>query len=295
MTISIANLNFVLNPADAPLLDEPSTSIYRPFITDSKVRGKGAVDIQVDLKTGDCSPEGQSSEIFRCSSWAMSRKGDRYYLSINPFLHDGPECVAVFDPGVEALTIYCGDSGIVKTEGRTMLRNPFSYPLDQLLLMYALAEREGAFMHACAVELNNKGFIFPGRSGAGKSTISRIFALKGHGVLSDDRVAVRRIDGQYKVFGTPWPGDAGIAENRGLPVHGIFFISHGKENRIDRIEVKESFEKLMPVTSIPWYDRTVMPRVLSFCEDLATNVPAYELHFMPDTEVVNVLEGFLHD
>jgi hypothetical protein len=51
-------------------------------------------------------------------------------------------------------------------------------------------------------------------------------------------------------------------------------------------------EQLLPVTSIPWYDREVLPDVLDFCGDLVSSVPAYELYFRPDPGVVDFLESF---
>ena len=171
--------------------------------------------------------------------------------------------------------------------------NPISYPLDQVLLMYALADREGIFMHAAAVESNGKGYIFPGKSGAGKSTISRFFAARGYSLLSDDRIVVRKIDGEFYVFGTPWAGDAGIAENRKLPLGGIFFLRQSSENRVQEITPAETAERLMPVTSILWFDKQTVPGILSFCEDMVLHVPAYNIFFKPDIGVVKLVEQFI--
>ena len=54
-----------------------------------------------------------------------------------------------------------------------------------------------------------------------------------------------------------------------------------------------ALEKLLPVTSLPWFDRKVVPQILSFCDDLITSVPIYELHFKPDAGVANLLEEFI--
>jgi serine kinase of HPr protein (carbohydrate metabolism regulator) len=160
--------------------------------------------------------------------------------------------------------------------------------------MYILARRHGALLHAAGIDINGKGYIFPGKSGAGKSTITRQFAALGDtGLLSDDRIVVRKIEGGFKAYGTPWPGEAGIALNKSVPLAGIFFINHGSANRIREITPKEALARLLPVTSIPWYDREVMDRILTFCEDLISSVPIYELDFKPSVEVVDVFERFV--
>jgi hypothetical protein len=47
------------------------------------------------------------------------------------------------------------------------------------------------------------------------------------------------------------------------------------------------------VTSIPWHNEKAIQSMLAFCEDLVMNIPAYELHFRPDAEVVTFLEDFI--
>ena len=60
-----------------------------------------------------------------------------------------------------------------------------------------------------------------------------------------------------------------------------------------QVDHKDALEKLLPVTSIPWYDIETLNEILSFCEDMLYRVPAYEISFTPGSEVVNVLEEFL--
>ena len=100
--------------------------------------------------------------------------------------------------------------------------------------------------------MHGRGYFFPGKSGAGKSTLSRLLLGRDNiGMLSDDRVVARKIKGRFEVFGTPWAGDAEIAENKNVPLSGIFFIHHAEENMIKEIKPREAIERLMPVTSIP--------------------------------------------
>lgn len=294
MRISIADIGFLISSVDMPLLIGPNPATYEPFMASADIRDAGAQPIPVDLKIKDLPRTGQLTEIFRCGdSWAMCKKGAEYYLVLNPSLPGGPECVARFDHAFEKVTIYCGDMTIVEVEGKKMVRNPLIYPLDQLLMMYVLAHREGALFHSSFADVGGKGCLFPGKSGAGKSTISRLLSSAGHEALSDDRVIVRKVGEGFRAFGTPWPGDAGIAINKDLPLTGIYFLMQSKTNRIAAIGPNEALERLMPVTTIPWYDAGTLTMILAFCNELVSAVPSYDLHFTPDQKAADLLEGFV--
>ncbi|MFA6053978.1 MAG: hypothetical protein WC769_01255 [Thermodesulfovibrionales bacterium] len=294
LNIAIAKVNFAVHCNDMPVLVETQPASYTPFLTEKAVSGTGSLTIDVVLNTKEFPSTEALTEIFEdCGSWAMFRNGDEHYLVINPSLAGGPECIVRFNPRFEKAVVYCGDMDIVEVAGKKMVRNPITYPADQLLLMYMLADREGALIHSSGVEFHDRGYMLSGRSGAGKSTISRKFALAGHEVLSDDRIVVRKIDGELRMFGTPWSGEAGIAGNKDLPLHGIFFLHHGEENLIKEIPPTEAIEKLMPVTSIPWYDKSMLAKVLTFCEEIVSACPAYDLFFRPDINVKDAFENFI--
>jgi hypothetical protein len=294
LNIVIANINFSIYCNDMPLLIEPRSASYEPFFIEKTVHGTGSLTIEVILETNILPSTEELTEIFEdCGSWSMFKKGIEYYLLINPSLSDGPECIVQFKPRFEKVIIYCGDMNIVEVANKKFLRNPFNYPLDQLLLMYALADREGALIHASGVDYNGSGYLFSGISGAGKSTLSKKFALQGHEVLSDDRIVVRKIHGEFRMFGTPWSGEAGIAKNKDLLLHGIFFIHHGENNFIRKISPAEAVERFMPVTSIPWYDETMMTKILTFCEEIVSSCPAYDLFFRPDIDIQDTFKELI--
>jgi hypothetical protein len=276
------------------ILAEPQSASYTPFITKKTIPGTGSLTINVILETKNFPSMNEMTEIFEdCGSWSMFKSNNEYTLVLNPSLPEGPEAIVCFSPHFEKVTVYCGDIDIVEMAGKKYVRNPFSYPLDQLLLMYALAEKEGALIHASGVDYNGRGYLFSGISGAGKSTLSKKFALQGHEVLSDDRVVIRKIGGEFRMFGTPWSGEAGIAKNKDLLLHGIFFIHHGENNFIRKISPAEAVERLMPVTSIPWYDEGAMTKILTFCEELVSSCPAYDLFFRPDIDLQDTFKEFI--
>ncbi|MCK8493627.1 serine kinase [Spirosoma sp. RP8] len=70
---------------------------------------------------------------------------------------------------------------------------------EELLALFTLSEalglilfQKGYFLlHGSAIQLNNKGLVFLGLPGAGKSTTVAAFAQQGVPVLSDDMVCIR--------------------------------------------------------------------------------------------------------
>jgi len=295
LNISIADINFRLSCAEMPLLPGPFNQIFSSFNPDSCPPAAGTVDIDVKIDIKDIPTEVESTKIFEApETWSLFKHNDEYcWLHATGASDDRPSCCANFKRRPDSVSVNCGEQLLTTANGEKGIINPISYPLDQILLMYALAEREGALVHASAVEINGKAYMFPGKSGAGKSTISRLFADRGRELLSDDRIVTRKIDDSFYAFGTPWPGDAGIAVNRKLPLAGIFFILKGDENRIEKISPSRAAENMMPVTSIPWYDETAMNSILDFLGRMVSDLPACNLYFKPDTSVVDYFEEFI--
>jgi hypothetical protein len=245
-------------------------------------------DIQITL-TKDSLPDTRTAKkVFDSGeSWSLLSSKDDYFLIFKPPVFDEPYLIARMDWNISKAVIYCSRHLISEKEGGYAFINPVQYPLDQIMLMHYLARRDGIIIHAAGLEIAGKAYIFPGKSGAGKSTLSRQFAGKeGFHLLSDDRIIVRKTDNLLTAYGTPWPGDEGIASNMNFPLSGIFFISHGNANRIEPIGPQKALEKLLPVTSIPWYEEGLITNMLSLCEDL-TNIPAYELYFKPETRTAD--------
>jgi hypothetical protein len=292
-TMEIAGIRFAVNTIH-PLTLQNFHPPYDPFIFKADSRDARPTDMNICLQLG-CPHTGKPEKIFDShQSWSIFRDDDNYYISRYSPAFKNPLWLAKIDQGFTRVTLHCSEDLTEHRNGQTLISNPVSYPLDQILLMYILARKKGALIHAAGIGIGNKGLIFPGVSGAGKSTLSRQFTPGNDRVLlSDDRIAVREVADTFRAFGTPWPGDAGIAANRSAPLSAIFFIHHGSINSIKEISPKKALEKLLPVTSIPWYDREVMPLTLSVCEDMAFSVPGYELHFTPDAGVVNILEEYI--
>jgi len=290
--VEIGRVLFSIRSTQVVLPPEPRRT-YRPFCQASAEESSELVRVPVLLKMGQIPDLKDMTRIFDTDqSWAMFLDRDEYVLIQNPERSSGRALwVARFKRDVPEVVVTCGEKFIRKRGGKQSIINPISYPLDQLLLMHVLATREGAVLHAAGLNVGGRGFLFLGPSGAGKSTLSGLLtSRRGFEMVSDDRIVVRKVRNVFKGYGTPWPGDLGVAVNKSAPLSGIFFIHHGSRNRIKPIPTHEAVEKLLPVISVPWYDRTLVPHMLAFCEDLTRRVPAYDLYFKPTREIVKKLE-----
>jgi len=290
MHIEIAGIQFVIHCRGASLLPD-SGSCYESFLTPSGER-RETIRVDLDLEIGGLPDLHRSELLFDGRSWALYRDGDGYFIALASRAPDVPPAwIARIDSSYTRGTVFCDELLVLDEGGVRSLVNPVLNRLDQLLLMYILARRQGALIHSAGAVIGGGGVVFAGRSGAGKSTIARQFqAAGGTALLSDDRIVVRKVDGVYSAYGTPWAGDAQIALNRSAPLRAVCFLHHGQVNRVERVNPRDAFEKLVPMVSIPWYDRVAIEQITSFCEALTREIPSYDLHFVPTAEVAGFIE-----
>ncbi len=290
--IGIAGIDFLLHCDGASSFSEPLPG-YRSFAGPSDAR-PGSTRVDLEFRVGDRPDLRQMHPVFDGESWRLHRDGKRLVFSLAPYrAGEAPVWAACMEEDFLKGVVYC-DAALLRKEGSaSVLTNPFPHRLDQLLVMYLLATRSGAVIHSAGLLCRGHGYLFAGRSGGGKSTIARLWdAYPGDGLqpLSDDRMIVKRSDNRLLACGTPWAGDAGIALNASAPLQAVYLLNHGRENRAERLPEREALEKVLPMVSVPWYDREYIMKITSFCETLVREVPFYDLHFAPDFRVVEFLE-----
>ena len=292
--LSIANLVFNICSQNLPLLLEYDTS-YKQFLVTQNDPSAVNIDISLDLK--ETLPDISSiTRIFETpESWYMLSDSNGKYIVFQPPNNPkiDPVWLARIDSDLRHIDVFCDK--VQLTDGSNMegIANPVRYPLDQILLINCLLGK-GLLIHSAGIIINDRGYLFAGPSGAGKSTICSIFQeLKQYAILSDDRMVVRKSGHDLLMYGTPWPGEAGIAVNDSAVLQGIFFLTHSNENRIKELAPQESLDNFFKVASLPWYDKNDLQKSLDFCEDLLQQVKMYELNFRPGPEIVEDIISFV--
>lgn len=177
--------------------------------------------------------------------------------------------------------------------GDAPFAGPLRYPLDQIL-SWGLLARCGAFiLHASVAVKDGTGWIFAGRSGAGKSTISGLCHDCGWRILNDDRVIIYARDGQYRVCGTPWHGSGRFAEADDVPLGGIFFLAKSTGNRVEPFPSAQARMALLDVAAVPWFEDDWSRGALDAVDAVAGHVPLHRLHFTRGPEAVRAVEDQL--
>lgn len=165
---------------------------------------------------------------------------------------------------------------------------PLEYPLDELLMIHRISRGQGVEVHGCGVVTQDGvGRLFIGHSGAGKSTSSRLWLRQpGARVLSDDRIIVRLRDGVAHMYGTPWHGDAGLAAQASAPIHKIFLLQHGSDNKILPLQSAEAAAEILTRVFVPHHSSKAVAEILAFVEKLVSVVPVAQFRFLPDESAI---------
>lgn len=151
----------------------------------------------------------------------------------------------------------------------------------RVLAAYRILERGGVILHCAGIARPAGAFLFLGRSGAGKTTVSRQGLERGSLVLSDDLNAVRPDGAAVRVERLPFTGDLGAVATapRSFPLRALFRLEKSEGDHLRPLSRAEAVACLLacsPFVNIDPFRRDALMAVLV---DLARGFPAFELHF----------------
>ncbi len=277
-SIKIADVIVRLTSEDVAL--EPHI-FYKAFVTDEL---SPDIDIQVYCQgIPRISPQ---QKIFDSGGpWSLySWQGKCVFTFRSPAVSPSPYEMAIFDPDFAN-----GEIHFPRLENMQEpdLPDPLLYPLDELLMVNYLAQGRGIDIHACGVVSHAFGMAFVGVSGAGKSTIAKLWKSRNAKVLCDDRIILRKQKGGFRLYGTPWHGDARMAIPDEAPLEGLFFLKQARDNRIVSLSPLDAATRLTVRCFPTLYRTSGMEFTLDFITELAQTVPCYELQFTPDQRAID--------
>ncbi len=277
ITYTIGDITTAIKwPAGKFDFDTPQA--YQPFLSENKS------DLCLSLHSGAPEVESYITIFDSPPIWSLYRNGQTSVIKIFG-MDSGLLRYLVLTSNVQKADLYFSDH-----HGQFM--DPFFGPTVELLMINYLALGHGVIMHACGIEYAGKGLLFSGESGAGKSTLANLWNQEtGATVLSDDRTLVREIDGEFRMYGTPWHGEAKFGAPRGIKLEKIYFLRHGQSNTIQSLFNSGTVLNLVQCSFPPHWEADGMNYTLEFFERLASRVSCSELEFRPDVSALEDIKG----
>jgi hypothetical protein len=193
---------------------------------------------------------------------------------------------------------FAGWIDVEARQGRSVLRkNMEPFAIESFLRIcysFLAVEHGGLLLHSAGVIRDGNGYIFPGISGTGKSTIAGL-ATDRETVLSDEMVVVRKVKGSYLVYNTPFYGTNGSAElNSSVSLKAAFLPV--KDNKVFIKETKPSRALAKLLASVLFFGQEPRfnQRLMDISADMIAQIPFYEMHFQRNTsfwERIGELDG----
>ncbi|RKY89047.1 HPr(Ser) kinase/phosphatase [candidate division KSB1 bacterium] len=140
-------------------------------------------------------------------------------------------------------------------------------------------------IHASLVDVYGVGLLFTGRSGIGKSEITLDLIERGHRLVSDDMVTIKK-KGKDILIGSGSEFMKHFIEIRGLGIIDVMKVFGIRGIRLQkRIEVEVLLEDVKDITS---YDRTGLDK--KYTEYLGVKIPLIRLPIFPGKNITVISE-----
>ncbi len=148
-----------------------------------------------------------------------------------------------------------------------------------------LSENSAIAIHSSVIVSRERGVLFLGESGTGKSTHTRLWRenIDDATLLNDDSPIVRIVDGKALVFGSPWSGKTPCYKNLSYPIAGFCRLSQAPHNLIRRLHPLAAIGALLPSCPPAFaHDDYLQDGICNTLGALLKQVGAYHLECLPD-------------
>ncbi len=188
--------------------------------------------------------------------------------------------IAILNAGMNEWQLY----SIPEADGSIV---PLKYPFGPIMMHYLTQKTGSVMMHASCIFDGEKGRIFTGFSGNGKSTISGIWYKAGSKVINDDRIILREINGKIFAYNTPmFYRD----QPKKTEVHAIYLISHSPENKIKKVTGAAAISRAMAFCIQNNFDKNQINNQLNFFSKATQYLQVYDLGFVPNETVIDFVK-----
>ena len=162
---------------------------------------------------------------------------------------------------------------------------------NAMMLLYAFttADKGVLEMHASVTVYEDKGYLFLGKSGTGKSTHSQQWLkhFEGSWLLNDDNPILRlehtSEGNEVWVYGSPWSGKTPCYKNARARVGGIVKLTQAPQNVIHTLRLSEAYAYMLSSASGLKIIPEMMDHLYETIAAIIQTVQLYGLECLPDT------------
>ncbi len=143
-----------------------------------------------------------------------------------------------------------------------------------------LIAEHSIMLHSSAVVVDGYAYLFSADKGVGKTTHTHLWLEKFGDrayIINDDKPAIKNIDGEWFVYGTPWCGKDNTNKNAKVKLGAIVFIERSEENWIEPENVVEAVPKFFKQTIRKLHQEKNIDKVLSTMEKVLNENPFYKM------------------
>lgn len=183
----------------------------------------------------------------------------------------------VFDEMIESAKFYGIPLVRTKDSTTTVMSSLITF------LNVELAPRRG--IHGVFVEVYGEGVLITGESGVGKSETAMELIKRGHRLVADDEVEIRRVSAHALIGSSP------KNIRHFMELRGIGIVNARKLFGIGAIKNREKVNMVVdlePWTSHKNYDRTGLQR--EFANILGVKIPKYKIPIKPGRNLAIIIE-----
>ncbi|MCR5808319.1 MAG: hypothetical protein K6G56_02015 [Clostridiales bacterium] len=214
------------------------------------------------------------------------------------------DCGKYFEERAEKYRVFSGEPEFVIEAGADKIESAarqtgyaeesLRYMLSGLKFSVETVKRNGCVLHASAVAIDGKAYLFCAGSGVGKSTHAEnwLKLLEGAYILNDDKPAIRIVGGKALAYGTPWSGKYDLSRNESAELAGIAFIERANDNSIARVSPEEAAKLILGASARRFSEERVRELLDTVCA-LAETIPVYRLLCTPDISSARVSSGVM--